>query len=165
MAWPQDSRKARGLHHPRRHRCPHLFTKYFSYQTTKRAGSLASQGSWPAPTILSILPGDLGAGSRSRLVTTAIDGYRKSSRFPLLCVRVGRYRQRINWPVSNSDNRQTASRRAYRPRATRWSSGLCRAALSVLSGSLTLKSFRLIRCLSTREARAVIYKLEDPICQ
>jgi hypothetical protein len=109
--------------HPRRHRCPHLFTKYFSYQTTKRAGSLASQGSWPAPTILAILSGDLGAGSRSRYATTAIDGSRKSKRFPLLYVRVGRCRQTSYWLVSNPNNRQTAALRASRPGATRRSSG------------------------------------------
>jgi hypothetical protein len=37
--------------------------KVLQLSNNKKSGLLASQGSWPAPTILSILPGDLGAGA------------------------------------------------------------------------------------------------------
>ena len=135
----------------RRHRCPHPFTRYFGYQTTKRAGYLASQGSSPLQQFSRFFR-RFGSGSRSRFVTTAIDGYQKSSGILSVYVRVGPDRQMREWSVSNSNNRQTEPRRASSLRATKRSSPLCRAALFVLFGSLTSKSFHLIRASFIKSA-------------
>lgn len=117
----RDSRKARETGHPRRHRCPH-HSQSTSVIKQQKERAVSFSGKLARSNNSLYFTRRFGSGSRSRLVTTAIDGYRKSPRFPLLYVRVGRYRQMINWSVSNSDNKQTAPDRASRPRATKWSS-------------------------------------------
>ena len=131
----RDSRKARRPRHPRRHRCPH-HSQGTSVIKQQKERAFSFSGKLARSNNSLDFTRRFGSGSRSRFVTTAIDGYRKSPRFPLLYVRVGRYRQMIIWLVSNPNNRRTELRRASRLRATNWSSASCRASLFLLSGSL-----------------------------
>jgi hypothetical protein len=160
----RDSRKAREIGHPLKASLPSSIHKVLRLSNNKKSG-LSKLPREAARSNNSLrFSRRFGSGSRSRFVTTAIDGYRKSSEIPPLCVRVGPDRQMLDWSVSNSNNRQTAAR-SSRPRVTKRSSALCRAALSVLFGSLTSKSFHLSTRLTRCETRADIYKPQERFCQ
>ncbi len=165
MAWPSATLAKHAGYVIREGIAALITHKVLRLSNNKKSGLLSFPGKQPAPTILCDFTRDLGAGGRSRFVTTAIDGYRKSARFPWLRVRVECYRQMI-WLVTNSNNRRTERRRASRPRATNWFSGLCRAFLSLLSDSLTLKSLFLRSSLSfTGKREPSFIKPEDCFCQ
>src|SRR5215216_3287216 len=101
--------------HPEKASLPSsLSSQVFQLSNNEKSGRLQQGSSLPAPTILLDFLRRFGSGSRSRYVTSAIDGYRNSpvANSALRSVPEKVCRQSRKWPVSNLNNRQTKRRRA-----------------------------------------------------